>query len=195
MSQQIPNAGQSMPMPQAGVAPQQQSGAGGPQPGVYPMRAIDADLGFTQGTEQEPAKPQVAVLLEFTNGPWKGTTLTWYGFFTDKTKQATIRALRSLGWQGDDLSDLSTVRGEAPCTIQMETDLEGVTRPRVRFIGGGVIAMKNTMNDEQKKAFAASMKAFAAGITAAAPAEPASPKSGPQSQGGAPSAPQGGKFF
>jgi hypothetical protein len=162
----------------------------GPQPGVYKMRATDAELGYTNGTEAEPPKPQVGVLLEFSDGPYKGTSLTWYGFFTDKTRAGTIRALRTLGWAGDDLSDLSSVRGEAPCTIQTEPDLEGVVRARVRFIGGGTIAMKTTMSDDQKKAFAASMKAFASTIKADAPEAPA-----PGAPANGPTAPAGQKFF
>lgn len=193
MTQHIPNAGQALPAP----APQQQAGGAqqynGPQAGLYNMRAVDAELGFTQGTESEPAKPQVAVLLEFVDGPYRGTSITWYGFFTEKTRQSTLRALRTLGWQGDDVSDLSTVRGEAPCTVQVEADLTGVPRPRIRFIGGGVIAMKNTMTDEQKKAFAASMKAFAAGVTASTPTE--NTNAAPPSGGAAPSGKPGEKFF
>ena len=130
------------------------------------MRATDAELGYTQGNDTEPPAPQVGVLLEFVEGPYKGTSITWYGFFTEKTKAATVRALRTLGWVSNDLTDLSAVRGEAPCTIQVEPDLQGVPRARVRFIGGGVIAMKTVMNEEQKKAFAASMQAFAATIAA-----------------------------
>lgn len=130
------------------------------QPGVYAMRAVDAELGYTQGTAEAPPAPQVAVLLEFIDGPYKGLTITWYGFFTEKTKQATVRSLRTLGFTGDNLADLATVRGEAPCTVVVENDLHGVAQARIRFVGGGAIAMKNTMSEEQKKAFATSMQAF-----------------------------------
>lgn len=164
---------QGMTMP----TPQQQPQAQAAQqnlinPGVYLMRAIDAELGYTnakeatEGAADNAPKPQVAILFEFVEGPYKGTSLTWYGFFTEKTKAATFRALRLVGWQGDDLSDLSTARGEAPCVVQNEQDLDGVWRARIRFVGSGQLAMKNVMNDEQKKAFAASMKAFASTIKA-----------------------------
>ena len=145
----------------------------GPAPGVYRMTALDADLGFTNGSEGEAGKPQVAVLLQFDEGPHKGTTLTWYGFFTEKTKLSTIRALRTLGWESNDLSELDTVRGSAPCVVETEGDLEGVVRARVRFIGAGVLAMKNTMDDAQKKAFALSMSALAATLKVEPKKEPA----------------------
>lgn len=171
---------QQMPTPQT---PATQASETTIQPGVYQMRAVEAELGYTQGSEGSPPAPQVAILFEFCDGPYKGTSLTWYGFFSEKTKAGTIRALRLTGWQGDNLADLSTCRGEAPCVIQVEPDLQGVARAKIRFVGGGVIAMKNVMNEEQKKAFAASMMAFAATINASAPTDkPAS--NGPTGQAG-----------
>jgi len=165
MTQQ--DAGTSLPTPNGQADPTKPKGTDTTiKPGVYLMRATDAELGYTAGSDTEPAKPQVALLMEFVDGPYKGLSLTWYGFFTDKTKAGTIRALRAVGWQGDDLTELTTARGEAPCTVQTEADLDGVTRARIRFIGGGVIAMKSVMNHDQKKAFAASMRAFASTIAA-----------------------------
>lgn len=177
------------------VTPGQEGGTKIP-PGTYQMRATDADLGYTAGSENEPAKPQVAVLLEFVDGPFAGQSLTWYGFFTEKTKAGTIRALRTIGWTGNDLSDLSTARGEAPCVVQNETDLQGVARAKVRFIGGGALALKNVMSDEQKKAFAVSMQAFAAGIVSEAK-KPAEAGAGPAATGpnGLPVGPDGKPFF
>lgn len=144
-------------------------------PGVYDMRATDADLGYTQGSEGNPPSPQVAVLMEFVDGPYKGQSITWYGFFTEKTKTGTIRALRLLGLVGDDVSDLSTVRGQAPCTVQVEPDLHGVAQAKIRFVGGGAIAMKNTMSPEQKKAFAASMQALVSTVKSEDKATPPAP--------------------
>ncbi len=156
---------QQMPAPVNAVnGPPAAKRYSGPEPGVYMMRATDADLGFTQGSDNGPPAPQVGVLLEFVDGKYKGTSITWYGYFTEKTKSSTIRALRTLGWQGDDLADLTTVRGEANCTVQVDVDLENNPRPVVRFIGGGAIAIKNVMTPEQKAAFALSMKELASGI-------------------------------
>ncbi len=133
-------------------------------PGVYQMKCTDAELGFTSGSEGSEAKPQVALMLVFCDGPNEAQGLTWYGFFTEKTKAGTIRALRTLGWVGDDLGDLSTCRGEAPCTVVTEVDLNGNPRSKIRWIGGGALANKNPMNEDQKKAFAMSMRDFAKSI-------------------------------
>lgn len=123
--------------------------------GYYPMRVLEADLGYTSKD-----RPQVALLLEIKEGEHAGESYTWYGYFTDATRKRTIQALRTLGWKGDDISELSTViGGESECSIQIEPDLEGQDRARVGFIGrGGGLAMKERMSDEQKKAFAASLK-------------------------------------
>lgn len=146
----------SLPMPTNNNADAAKKSGTTIQPGVYKMRATDAALGYTNGT---PPAPQVGVLMEFVDGPYKGLSLTWYGFFTDKTEVSTFRALRTLGKEDDDLSDLSMVTGEAPCTVVIEPDLNGVAQAKIRFIGGGAIAMKSVMSEEQKKAFAAAMKA------------------------------------
>lgn len=137
------------------------------KPGKYWM-AVEigqVDLGYTQS---EGA--QVAVLLAFEDGDHAGEAVTWYGHFSEKTKQHTIRALRTLGWQGDDLSDLSTVTGRALCTVQVERgQKDGILRPRVRFVGGGSVALSNRMTDDQKRAFALSMKELARSIPAETP--------------------------
>lgn len=181
----------SMPTPASAPADATKKSGTTIQPGVYDMKCTDGELGYTAGNAEkgEAPAPQLALLMEFVDGPYKGLSITWYGFFTEKTKASTIRALRTVGWTGDDLTDLSTARGRAPCTVQVEADLQGVLQARIRFIGGGAIAMKNIMNTDQKAAFAASMKAFASTIAADEP-KPAS--------GGAPGAPAAaapGKFF
>lgn len=136
------------------------------KPGKYVMGVVagQVDLGFTKNEG-----PQVAVLLEFLEGPYAGEAITWYGGFSEKARQHTIRALRSLGWQGDDLSDLSTVTGSTPCTVQVEPDQQGVLRARIRYVGGGSVALPNRMTDVQKRAFALSMKELAQSIPAEAP--------------------------
>jgi hypothetical protein len=136
--------------------------------GTYMMRATDAELGFTAGGEGKDSKPQVAVLLEFVDGPHKGSTLTWYGYFTEKSKPITVRALRALGMQGNNIAEaLDTIRGETSCVVEVENDLEGNARPRVRWVGqGGSLAMKKPMSEHEKAAFSASLQATFAAVPA-----------------------------
>lgn len=128
------------------------------------FRVIEADLAFT--SEQ---KPQVAVLLEAVAGDSAGEQITWYGSFTENARKSTILGLRAIGWKGDDISNLTTVTGETECLVQIEPGLDGVARPRIRFVGrggGGGLAVKNRMNEDQKRAFAASLKGLILSMSA-----------------------------
>ena len=43
------------------------------------------------------------------NDPDVGNSITYFGFFTDKTMKRTIESLRYIGWEGDDLAELPTL--------------------------------------------------------------------------------------
>lgn len=152
-------------LPPAG---QSQASTSGPMfaPSVYNMRCDEAVIGKTKD-----GNPQVGLLMIFTDGPYKGMGMTFYGHFTDKTDANTIRALRTLGWQGDDLRDLSSViGGEAPCTIQTKAAY-GDRGPssEIRFIGAPSVGIKEVMPDNELDGFALRMKALASKIPAAKP--------------------------
>ena len=91
-----------------------------------------------------------------------GETITWYGFFTEKTEDRTLEALRHCGWEGDDLSDLRGITSnEVYVVIEHETNDEGETHARVRWVNsgaGGALAMKATMDRAAATAFAQRMK-------------------------------------
>jgi hypothetical protein len=121
--------------------------------GTYRARALDAALGETsKGTEQ------VGVQFELLDHP--GTSITWWGYFSDKTMASTIKALRTCGWEGADLEDLSGIeKNEVQLVIQHETDDKGVTRAKVRWVNGtGGVAMANAMAPDKAKSFAQRMK-------------------------------------
>ena len=128
--------------------------------GTHRAKAVqgNAVLGFTSG-----GKEQVAVLLRFIGGPNDGQHVTWYGFFTEKTEERTLESLRFLGWQGSDISDLSTVGDddapEVDAVLEEETNDRGESNVRVRWINRiAGVALKDRMNESQAKAFAARMK-------------------------------------
>jgi len=127
-------------------------------PGTYKAVAVDAALGMT-GT----GKVQVAVLFALLDVPEK--KLTWYGYFTDETKDRTFRALRNAGWQGTDLSDLSDLsRDDTPAVdlvVKHEPDQNGELRERVAWVnlpGSGGIAMKQALDADAARKFASEMK-------------------------------------
>jgi hypothetical protein len=142
--------------------------------GRFKAKAIEGALGFTKG-----GKEQVAVALEIIEGDHAGTSLTWYGFFTEKTTERTFESLRHLGWKGDDLSDLDGILdNEVSIQVEEEDDDQGRTHSKVRWINapGGGLAMKERMDDGAAKAFAQRMKGQAMALRRAASggAKPAS---------------------
>ncbi len=124
-------------------------------PGTYRARGVTAALGLTsKGSEQ------VAVELTFVDGEYQGQSATWYGYFTDKTTDRTLDSLRNLGWEGDDLADLSGIdKNEVAIVIDDEQDDHGNVRSRVRWINrAGGLALKERMNPAQLQDFAARMR-------------------------------------
>ena len=125
--------------------------------GRYRARAIEWQLGIAEtGTEQ------VAVSFEITEeGPFSSHTITWFGFFTEKTSERTIKSLLVCGWKGDDLTDLSGLdRNEVELVVEHEVH-NNERRAKVKWVnrpGAGGFAMKTPMNDAQKKILAAKMK-------------------------------------
>lgn len=149
--------------------------------GTYRAFAKAAELGFTS-----KGNPQIAVSLALINNEDEptGETITWFGFFTDATKERTIESLRYCGWIGNDLSDLKGI-GTLPVDVVIEHDTyEGKTRAKAQWInrpGGGVFKMEKPMDEAQKRKFAASMKALAATVPAIPGAGVAKPASKPAS--------------
>lgn len=142
--------------------------------GKYKARGCEATLARTS-----EGNPQVAVDLVITEeGEYEGQHRTWYGSFSDKARERTLESLRLLGWEGDDLSDLSGIdRCDVWVTIVHEEDLEGNPRDRAAFINGSPgLAVKAPMGAEDAKAFAEQMKGFVLSHKARTKGAPASTK-------------------
>ena len=121
--------------------------------GNYRARAVEADLAHAKtGSEQ------VAVAFEIVERDNQGAQVTWYGYFTEKTRERTLRSLRYCGWDGASLADLSSVgTAEVEIVIEHEPDQNGVLRERVRWVNrvGGGLRLPNRMTGEEAKRFAA----------------------------------------
>jgi hypothetical protein len=119
--------------------------------GRYKARGVMAALGYTSA-----GKEQVAVLLKTA----EGDEITWYGYFTEKTTERTLESLRALGWESDDIWDLSSIdKNEVTIVVEHEADQDGELRAKVRWINsGGALAMKETMSDADARAFGAKIK-------------------------------------
>ena len=152
--------------------------------GTYRAHAVEGALGETKA-----GREQVAVKFRLLEEGLPMSTITWYGYFTEKTTNSTFRALRDAGWRGQDVSDLSDLsREDAPevdLVIEHEVGQDGVTRAKVRWVNGvGGVALGAQMSPDKAKVFAAKMRgklaafdkdsgASARAVAAQAPARPA----------------------
>jgi hypothetical protein len=149
------------------------------EPGTYRAVALEGALAMT-GT----GKVQVAVLFQLLDVPEK--KMTWYGYFTDETKDRTFRALRNAGWKGTDLADLSDLsRDDTPevaLVIKHEPDQNDELRERVAWVnlpGSGGIAIKEALDADAARAFAAQMKGAVVAYDRSAGTPKAAPKRAP----------------
>jgi len=155
-------------------------------PGRYKVRCPDpgaVQFGFTSSGAE-----QVAVPLVIVDGPCLGVEIPWFGNFSEKGTEIAIKALRALGWHGDNLADLSGIDSQdAEAVIDLDTYDKGdgsppVTRLKVKWInapGSGRVKLSNQMDDAQRIAFAQRMKGTVISMRQAQPAAPA-PKREPR---------------
>jgi len=127
-------------------------------PGRYRARCVDAEMGFS-GNGRE----QIGMLFQITDGEYGGWTLTAYGFFTENSLPITIKNMRTAGWKGTDLDDLSGLKpSDKECEIVVRHEMyEGETKVKIAFIneaGSSQLALRSKMTPEQKKSFAAKLK-------------------------------------
>jgi hypothetical protein len=168
------------------MSEQQQRGPHIPK-GKYKARAKRGQWGL--GTAGN-GTPQVAVrfdLVAFEAG------ITWYGFFTDKAMETTLKALDACGWKGVDIKELDREdcgldANEVELVVEEERGQDGVVRSKVRWVNsGGGVALKNRMQGNDLDSFAAQMRkrimakdpARARAAASAAPAKPPAPRAPP----------------
>lgn len=151
--------------------------------GTWRCKGVSCALGYTsQDGEQVGVE---IMLLPDQDEDVDGRHVTWYGQFSEKAEPYTLKTLRVLGWQGDDLADLSGIVDGPECeaVIGHEQDLQGEVRARVKFInalGSGGVAMKSKMTPEQAAAFAERMRGRVMAMNRATPAP--APKPAPNAK-------------
>ena len=126
----------------------------GLEAGTYRARGEVAYLGKSakKGTKQ------VTVQCVLLDGDTPTTaTIQWIGYFTEKTYERTVKTLRTFGWLGDDLADLSSIDGSTIVELVIEEEeYSGKFYSKVQWvnaIGGG----SARMDGDELKAFARSM--------------------------------------
>jgi len=124
--------------------------------GEFSAKAVQFRYAYTSNGNE-----QVAVEIEFTDGPNKGRSLTWYGNFGDDIAGEHTRTewteidLKKLGWDGKDWIRLDGL-GSKTVRVKVEEDEYNgkVTMKIRRIFAGGGLAVKNVMSEEAVKALA-----------------------------------------
>lgn len=148
--------------------------------GKFRAKARKAEMGLSsKGNEQ------IGIEFELLEGETKGQRLAYYGSFAEGAMAITIKAMRTAGWLGDDVTELASLsRPDVPTVelvIEHET-WEGETRVKVKWVNfAGGVAMKNPLDQGKKAALAARMRAAVAAVDQDA-----------RSSGSAPAATNGG---
>lgn len=147
--------------------------------GVYSARATGAIVDITAN-----GKEYVEVAFEILEPGYEGNTIKWRGYFSgEKNTNITLRALRTCGWQGSDLMDLSTVGADVSLVLDNET-YDGKTHLRVKWVNHpGGAELVSQLDPERAKRFAAKMKGTIASFdkkSKSAPAPKAKPAPEPE---------------
>jgi len=129
--------------------------------GRYRARPTAWTLGYTGS-----GKEQAAVELTFSDPNLEVPSMTWYGYFGENSLDITMRALRTMGFQGSDLSALLEAHGLNPdAEIEAVVDHDdypkgsGQWHAKVKFVNAvGGLAIKEQMTADAARAFAARMK-------------------------------------
>lgn len=129
---------------------------------------------------------QIAIPFVVTQGEHEGATITYFGSFTDKAMEHTIKALRNCGWQGDDLNDLTGLTdNEVELVCALETYNEKTTL-RVRWVnkpGEGKVKLERPLDAAQRAQFAARMKGTVIALRQGAPSATAARQSDAKAHG------------
>jgi hypothetical protein len=133
--------------------------------GKYNAKAETLALGFAStGT------PQIGISFAVAVGG-EVEYVTWYGYFTDAAADRTIKALRDMGWTGNDLDQLKEDCSDLPNAVQLDIQPDDKGYMKVAWINkpGGGVAMRETMTQAQKLGFAQQMKGRCLAIKADTP--------------------------
>lgn len=120
----------------------------------YRARAQEWSLG-----ESSKGTPYVAVRFAVLSEGAQWQQLTWYGYCSDATADRTIESLRLMGWQGDDITQLSGLdANDVDLVVELE-EYEGKQSPRVRWVNKpGGLAIAQPLEGDKLKAFGAAMR-------------------------------------
>jgi hypothetical protein len=115
---------------------------------------------WSQVTAHEKSgNEEIRVLFEIVGDEDNGKTITWYGYFTDKTAERTVESLRYMGWAGQNILDIQGLDKNKVQLVIEHDDYSGQPKAKVAWVNRLVsVYMGTPMDEVKKKAFADRMK-------------------------------------
>jgi hypothetical protein len=112
--------------------------------GTYLAKVISHAISETKG-----GNPQAVVKFSLdADGP---KTLTWYGSFSEKAIEITVKALLACGLQGNNPAGALEIGKEVSIVVEIEKDENGKERNKVRWVNS-VHEIKNVIPQDAAKA-------------------------------------------
>jgi hypothetical protein len=124
------------------------------QDGTYRARAVSGEIGNSSS-----GKEQIGIVFDLLD--FQGQRITYFGSFSDNAFEHTMKAMRTAGWLGDDLSDLSSIGGPSAPEVQLvvaNEEYQGKVYTKVKWVNAPHAGVKNALDPSAKAAFAARMK-------------------------------------
>lgn len=122
--------------------------------GRHRARAVNAELGTTKNGNE-----QIGIEFELLDLP--GQRIGYYGTFTERAMPITMKAMRTAGFRGNDILDLSSLQGNTPEVILVveHEEYDGQWRAKVKWVNSlGGVSMRNALDPNAAKKFAARMR-------------------------------------
>lgn len=131
--------------------------------GTYMARGMK---GSEQYAPTKNNEPQLAVDLRIEGGEFDGASMTVTFPFSGKAPEYSIKKLRMMGWQGANLADLTGIDSELVPVRVFDHEYDGKTNRKMEVVygGGGSFRFSETMDERQKRAFAATFVGLAKSI-------------------------------
>lgn len=130
--------------------------------GKFRAKARKAELGESKSGEQ------IGIEFEILEGETKGHRLAYYSSFSEAAMAITIKAMRTAGWKGDDVTDLSSLSREDVPVVELVVEhetWEDKTRAKVKWVNSaGGVQMKNPLDQGKKAGLAARMRQAVASV-------------------------------
>lgn len=112
-------------------------------------------------SESAGGSERFAVEFEITQpGEFCGQQITWdSGFSSDKAVEMTVKALRVMGWQGDDFEHVELSRDPVQVVVEHH-EWEGNTYARVKFVNPlSGLSSRKELDPAKRASFAERMRA------------------------------------